>query len=74
MTPTGLRRSLGRLRRLTDRAVKDAARLGHKLGKFEIEEKWQAAVATCGKCQEYAAVDLTESPYLFGRALKRKCK
>ena len=74
MTPGGLRRSLRRLQRLSDQAVREAAKLGHQLGGFDIEEEWQAAVATCGNCRLIAAVDLTESPYLFGRALKRKCQ
>lgn len=63
-----------KLNRMTDRAAKEAARLGHRTGSWEVEEGWYAAVATCKRCDLIAAIDLTESPYLFGRALKRKCK
>jgi len=74
MAPVGVLRSRRKLQRLADQAVRNAAALGHKLGGFEVEEEWQAAVATCDRCRLIAAIDLTESPYLFGRALKRKCK
>lgn len=73
-TRIGLRRTLRRLQRMADQAVRDAAEHGHHLGTFGIEVDWQAAVANCRSCGELAALDLTESPYLFGRALKRKCK
>ena len=63
-----------KLNRMTDRAAKEAVRLGHRIGAWEVEEDWLAAVATCKRCHLIAAIDLTESPYLFGRALKRKCK
>ena len=55
-------------------ASRQAEALGHDLGPFELEARWYATVATCKRCRLIAAVDLTESPYLFGRALKRKCK
>jgi len=70
----GMQRSLRRLRRLADQARKEAGCNGHELGTFEIEVEWHAAVATCRRCRLLAAIDLTESPYLFGRALKRKCQ
>ena len=63
-----------KLNRMTDRAAKEAVRLGHRIGSWEVEEGWDAAVATCKRCRLIAAIDLTESPYLFGRALKRKCQ
>ena len=69
-----MKRSLRRLHRLGDQARKEAECLGHELGPFTIEAKWYAAVATCKRCRLLAAIDLTESPYLFGRALKRKCQ
>lgn len=74
MTERGMRQTLRRLQRMTDQAVREAAALGHRLGKFEIEIEWQAGVTSCGTCGMLAALDLTESPYLFGRALKRKCQ
>ena len=75
----GMRLGADRLQRLVDRATKEAARQGHKLGLFGIEIRndqgqWQAAVTSCQSCGEIAALDLTERPYLFGRALERKCK
>lgn len=74
MSDPGMQRSLRRLRRLADQARREAACNGHEIGAFEIEIEWHAAVATCKRCGCIAAIDLTESPYLFGRALKRKCK
>lgn len=74
MTEMGLRRTLRRFQKYAERASREAARLGHKLGTFGFEEEHQAAVTNCRSCGEIAAVDLTESPYLFGRALTQQCK
>lgn len=74
ITPKGLQRQLRRLERMEMVASRQAEALGHDLGPFELEARWYATVATCKRCRLIAAVDLTESPYLFGRALKRKCK
>jgi len=73
-TIAGVKRAKRRMQRLSGEARTQAAALGHDLGTFEVEAEWHAAVATCKRCHLIAAVDLTESPYLFGRALKRKCK
>ena len=74
VTERGLLRQKRRMKRLEGQARTAATALGHDLGPFDIEVRWQAAVATCKRCRLLAAVDLTESPYLFGRALKRKCQ
>jgi len=65
---------LRKLRGMAGQAARNAAALGHRLGGWKVEEEWYAAVATCKRCDLIAAIDLTESPYLFGRALKRKCQ
>ena len=60
-----------------DKAVGDAelraGRLGHSLGSFDPDIPNVAAVASCGRCERLAAVDLTESPFYFGPALDRPC-
>lgn len=60
-----------------DRAVEDAGqragRLGHALGAFDPDVPNVAAVASCGRCDELASVDLSEAPYLFGHAMDRPC-
>ena len=63
-----------KLQQMIDQAARNAVALGHRLRGVDVEEDWTAAVATCGRCRLLAAIDLTESPYLFGRALERKCQ
>lgn len=76
MTPAARRRAFmpPKLQVLADQAVREATKRGHRIGKFHLEEGWSAAVATCLICHQVAAIDLSESPYTFGQAIKSKCK
>ena len=62
-----------RLRKLSIVATREGTALGHTLTTFEVEEGWQSAVATCTRCQRIAAIDWTESPYLFGLVYRARC-
>lgn len=62
-----------RLDKAVENAELRAGRLGHSLGSFDPDIPHVAAVASCGRCDELAGVDLSEAPYLFGHAIERPC-
>lgn len=74
MDSTIMRRIPARLQSRADEAARKAAKHGHRIGRFDVEMEWSAAVATCLVCGVIAAVDMSEAPYIFGSAVKVKCK
>lgn len=54
-------------------AAARAASYGHALGAFDPDIDRIAAIAECMRCGALAAVDSTESPFMFGHALDRAC-
>ena len=69
-----MRRLPAQLRKVMDQGIAQAVKLGHKIGHVEVEDGWHAAVAACLVCDLIVAVDISEEPYIFGRAPKKKCK
>ncbi len=74
LTAWGEQRARKRLMKYTEQAEAAMVALGHTPGAWEIEEGWHAVVTECGRCRMLAAIDLTEKPYLFGKAYKQRCK
>lgn len=67
-------RMMRRVERLRSHAVRMAREHEHDLSPFRFEEDGTAAAAGCERCWMVAAIDATEAPHLFGRALTEKCK
>lgn len=74
MTAFGEARARARMERMRARAESAMHRLGHVPAEWEDEDRFHATVTACKRCHRLAAIDLTERPYLFGRAYAEHCR